>query len=143
MRYIILLLIVLLFPSCKGSQVVTPAIEVQAPDSLPDPASANGWVFVRTSVKGGLYVPPKPVGKQKFKNVGNDYSKVKDAGNYTDKSSVKDKSKVKEKVKADIIGDGNQLDKSKKGLPSWVAWLAILLALLFVIWPKIRKFWPF
>jgi hypothetical protein len=142
MRYIILLLIVLLFPSCKGSQVVTPAIEVQAPDSLPDPIGENGWVFVRSSPTSGVFLPPSAPAKVKLKNVGNDYSKVKDAGNYTDKSSVKDKSKVKEKVKADIIGNDNQLDKSK-AFPSWVAWFAILFALLFVMWPKIRKFLPF
>lgn len=132
--------------SCKNSQIVSKPIEVQAPDSLPDPLSANGWVFVRTSVEGGIYVPP--VAPKKVKTVVKDRSRIKDAivahegATVTnDESLTKDKSK--DKPKADIIGNNNAQTKADSSKFDWIKYVCIaviVVVLLYVFYPFIARF---
>ncbi|MDO6388984.1 hypothetical protein Q4E40_02510 [Pontibacter sp. BT731] len=149
MKYAIYILLAFaLFTSCRSSQIVNKPLEVNAPDSLPDPASANGWVFVRTSVEGGIYVPP--VAPKKVKTVVKDRSRIKDAivaydgATVTnDESLTKDKSKDKPKVKADIIGDGNSQTKADSSKFDWIKYVCvavIVLVLLYVFYPFIARF---
>lgn len=151
MRWIYTLLVATLLslPSCKTYQVSTTPIEVQAPDSMPDPFPPTGWKFLRTSPLGGVYVPEQQpvIGKVKNsyntdsynKKSHNTETKQKDVANTKAKGEaiIGDANAPIQAKKQAVVGEGNTVEQ-KSGWPWWV-WVPLIGLLLFLYWIG-RKF---
>lgn len=131
MKYAIYILLAFaLFAGCKTSLVENRPFEIAIPDGVQIKADSvfeypNG--YRAKLIEGKLIAfPPPVIRKQKLKNVGNDYSKVKDAGNYTDKS------KDKPKVKADIIGNNNSQEEAEEY--AWLKWVCIAVIVVIGVY---------
>lgn len=147
MRALLYFLLLLVLFGCKSYQVATQPVEVQAPDSLPDPQSGNGWVFSRTSMNGGVFLPPQPVAG-KVKNSHNTDNSQKKSNNTETTDKSKDKEKVIESGNTDsnntaknagVIGDNSRSDQ-KKGVPPALLYIILGLVAVGIIYYIIRRF---